>query len=286
MKNINIINNKVHIIMIMLNAINFAFMCSCSPQVMAMSIPQKSPYDPHIQRVSYRAGDVVKLDAVVGRVTVIVFAADEVPLDLPSGYSTAWEFRKTTNMISIKPKALNADTNLIVKTDKRLYTFDLTLKPFNDNTGVYLLTFDYPEDIAEQKIIRTSAQLNDFLFSKPPKLNRNYSMEIGDNSQEISPTEAYDDGRFTYFRFPGNREVPAVFAVSADGKEYDVSTHMDKERLVIHQLAGSFILRSGNQIVGIFNEAYDAMGVAPENGTTVANLKRSIREQSGEQNAR
>lgn len=243
----------------------------------AVSIPNKSPYDSHIQRVSYRAGDVVKLDAVVGRVTVIVFNEDEIAQDLPSGYSTAWEFRKARNMVSIKPKQLNADTNLIVKTDKRIYVFDLTLKPYTDNTGAYLLTFDYPESIAEEKIIRTASQLNEAIAKIPSKKNYNYSMEIGADSEEISPTEAYDDGRFTYLRFPNNREVPAVFAVSGTGQEYTVNSHMDGDRLVVHQLSGAFMLRAAKQVVGVFNDEYDASGVAPSNGTTVPNLKRSIR---------
>lgn len=279
-------NNYIRIIYIMLKIWRFRLTAMLSivllegifpASAFAMSVPNKSPYDPHIQRVSYRAGDVVKLDAVVGRVTVIVFNEDEIAQELPSGYSIAWEFRKSRNMVSIKPKELNADTNLIVKTDKRLYVFDLTLKPYNDNTGAYLLTFDYPESIAEEKIIKTQAQLNEVIANFPPVKNYEYSMEIGLDSDEIAPTEAYDDGRFTYLRFPNNREIPAVFAISGTGQEYTVNSHMDGDKLVIHQLSGAFMLRAAKQVVGVFNEAYDASGVAPQNGTTVPGLKRSIR---------
>lgn len=283
----NTIKNFIRIIYIMLTILDFrlavVFLIASlefvfSTQSLAMSLPTKSPYDPHIQRVSYRAGDVVKLDAVVGRVTVIVFNEDEIALELPSGYSTAWEFRKTKNMVSIKPKQLNADTNLIVKTDKRLYVFDLTLKPYNDNTGAYLLTFDYPEAIAEGKIIKTESQLNEALAQFPIQKNYNYSMEVGIDSDEITPTEAYDDGRFTYLRFPNNREVPAIFAISGTGQEYTVNSHMDGDRIVIHQLSGGFMLRAAKQVVGVFNDAYDASGVPPVNGTTVPNLKRTIKK--------
>ena len=47
------------------------------------------------------------------------------------------------------------------------------------------------------------------------------------------PTLVFDDGRFTYFRFPGNRPVPAVFAVLADDSETVVNTRMQDDLLVV-----------------------------------------------------
>ena len=50
-------------------------------------------------------------------------------------------------------------------------------------------------------------------------MNSSYSIAEGSGSEDIVPTLVFDDGRFTYFRFPGNREVPAVFHVLGDGSE-------------------------------------------------------------------
>ena len=57
------------------------------------------------------------------------------------------------------------------------------------------------------------------LQASPTVMNTQYSLAEGAGSQDIVPTLIYDDGRFTYLRFPGNREIPAVFHVLGDGGE-------------------------------------------------------------------
>ncbi len=58
-------------------------------------------------------------------------------------------------------------------------------------------------------------------------MNTQYSVAEGAGSQDIVPTLVFDDGRFTYLRFPGNREVPAVFHVLGDGSETLVNARME-----------------------------------------------------------
>lgn len=45
------------------------------------------------------------------------------------------------------------------------------------------------------------------LAAKPSVVNTQYALAEGADSADIVPTLIYDDGRFTYLRFPGNREV-------------------------------------------------------------------------------
>ena len=50
----------------------------------------------------------------------------------------------------------------------------------------------------------------------------------------------------------------------------------DKAELIVEALARKFVLRQGKGVVSIFNESYDPVGVAPQDGTTVEGVKRVI----------
>src|SRR6201999_3989114 len=83
------------------------------------------------------------------------------------------------------------------------------------------------------------------LKAAPAVLNSDYSLAEGSASDEIVPTLVFDDGRFTYLRFPGNREIPAVFHVLGDGSETLVNTRMEDDLLVVDRVARHLMLRAG-----------------------------------------
>ena len=112
--------------------------------------------------------------------------------------------------------------------------------------------------------------------------NWNYSIQIGRNSKSIAPSRTYDDGRFTYFQFPGNREFPAVFVVSSDKSESLVNSHIDPKQpdiLVVQRVAPEFILRLGNEVAAVYNDNYDAMGIDNNNKTSVKGVQRTMRKE-------
>jgi type IV secretion system protein VirB9 len=74
------------------------------------------------------------------------------------------------------------------------------------------------------------------------------------------PTLVFDDGRFTYLRFPGNREVPAVFHVLGDGSETLVNARMEDDLLVVDRVSRKLMLRAGSAVVGLWNDAFDLDG--------------------------
>ena len=91
------------------------------------------------------------------------------------------------------------------------------------------------------------------------------------------PTLVFDDGRFTYLRFPNNREVPAVFHVLGDGSETLVNARMEGDLLVVDRVSRRLMLRAGSAVVGVWNDAFDLDGVPPSNGTTVSGVDRQIK---------
>jgi type IV secretion system protein VirB9 len=71
----------------------------------------------------------------------------------------------------------------------------------------------------------------------------------------------FDDGRFTYFEFPGAREIPAIFAIGSDDEATRVNWHMNGSFVVVQRTARKFTIRLGEAVVGVFNEAFDATGI-------------------------
>lgn len=273
--------------------------------VFALDIPTRSEHDPRIQYVNYNAGDVVQVNAQPGIGTRIVFDESEKIISVHSGFSSAWQNERVGNMLIIKPITIRAGettfkptkkdwaTNMIVTTNKRLYDFDLRLvadhNKTNKNTlhrAAYRVQFRYPEQErkAKQTAIKQSEIQEKLAYAVKPE-NDAYFMKVGENSQRIAPTEAFDDGRFTYLRFPGNYDMPAVFVFDENGDESLVNTHIDpkrKDTLVVHRIAKTFVLRFGKKIVGVYNQGYDAHGIPAEHNTTIYGVKRVLKGASND----
>lgn len=215
--------------------------------------------------------------------------------------------------VFVKPKSSAlAPNNLAIVTDKRTHSIRLAVLADNDpKPPVYRLNIRPPAPAipaaslaaalptaassqadANAAALRTASaqllqalrtlktpaqQLDERMQARPQVHNTQYSVAEGPSSQDIVPTLVFDDGRFTYLKFPGNREVPAVFQVQGDGSEALLNTHMDDDLLVIDRVSRRLVLRAGQAVVNLHNEQFDIDGVAPEGGTTVPGVQRLLR---------
>ena len=259
--------------------------------VYAAKVPDRSKYDSRIQYVDYNEGDVVIVRTTPGIGTRIVFDSKETISDMATGFSDGWELVNRQNILYLKPRSVKVgagegeavmqpiardwDTNLMVRTDKRLYDFDLRLVSTKGSSGAskaatYRVQFRYPQRHFKnrQGQVRTT---------NLHAANWFYNMRVAKGSEAIAPRTAFDDGRFTYLTFPNNREIPSVFLQAADLSESLVNSHMDGDTLVIHRVAPVMVLRLGNQVVGLYNAAYDVEGVSTPTGTSVPGLVRTIK---------
>jgi type IV secretion system protein VirB9 len=108
--------------------------------------------------------------------------------------------------------------------------------------------------------------------------NTNYTKQVLPNGEDAEPTLVFDDGRFTYFEFPGAREIPAVFAHGSDDEATRVNWHMRGNFVVVQRTARRFTLRLGDAVVGIFNEEFDATGIETPTATVSPAVVREIKE--------
>lgn len=109
--------------------------------------------------------------------------------------------------------------------------------------------------------------------------NASYSKQVLPKGEDAEPTMVFDDGRFTYFEFPGAREIPAVFAYGSDGQPTRVNWHMQDSFVVVQRIARRFTLRLGDAVVGVFNEAFDFTGVDTPTATISPAVRREVKEQ-------
>jgi len=228
------------------------------------------------------------------------------------------------NQITIKPRKVATQNNLEVSTDKREYSFALHAMPGAEKskTVFFRVVFRYPmptpplahvrlpsadsaqgESTSDASIainrdsttstlpvsVPTTAKRQE--LARPVVRNVNYSVKAQGQAKSILPTVIFDDGRFTYMKFPKAREVPAVFAKDGSGQEVRVAFHSDRllvdphapdagvesDYLVIRRIARSFALRLGELVAEIINDRFDEDGIETHNGTTTPTLKREVK---------
>lgn len=248
--------------------------------------PKQGNFDPHVRVVDFNALDVVKLVTFFGVSTHIQFSESETILDVAVGDELAWTLKPRGNNLFIKPKAINADTNLTVITNKRTYHFALVLQTrstkdasaWSDSSLIYSLIFNYPDDVRallaseakrEASIVTTVSVRTKLLDASKAVQNFDYWVA---GSEEISPTEARDDGRFIFLKFSGNRDMPAIFSVDSQGNESLINTNViDGNRIVIQKMFASLMLRKGPLVASVVNKSFDINGGFDNTTGTVAN---------------
>ena len=261
--------------------------------------------DPRVREVQYEADRVISVPVKKGVVTHIALDADETITDVASGLGADCVKPEATWCIAaqaggrnifVKAKSgASTPNNLAIVTDRRAYSFRFVVVGDREAPApVYRLVVHAPairtatavpfirpaaEAPAAQApaLPSSAAMVAERLTAAPTVVNSAYAVAEGEASEDILPSLIFDDGRFTYFRFPGNREVPAVFHVLGDGTETLVNTHMEGDLLVVDRVSRRLMLRAGQAVVGVWNEAFDLEGEPPNEGTTVAGVRRTLR---------
>ncbi|QVN19871.1 TrbG/VirB9 family P-type conjugative transfer protein [Burkholderia pyrrocinia] len=284
-------------------AVAVAVAALASAHVLAAQVPGYQG-DSRVRQVRYDSAEVVRVytqrgigtQIVLGRAEKIVMAAMGDNADAASCTQTAqngggqqvavadWRIAacKGDSVIFLKPGLHAHDTNLIVHTDRRDYSFDLVVLPLKSKFGnsdvMYRVTFSYPDDAAAAAsaagAVRLIAQRE---AAVPAKRNEAYSMQAVPHSDDIEPSAVWDDGRFTYITIPDNRKVPTVFRLADDGTEHVPDKHMDGDTIVVHEVAKQWVLRLGDEAIEIWNNAFDLNGVPPVDGTTVPGVARVLK---------
>lgn len=265
---------------------------------------QPATADPRLRDVFYDPQAVLSVPVQRGVVTLIVLDPDEAIAEVGVGLGGDCSKPEAVWCIAAQPggryvfvkakTGARADNTLAVVTDRRVHNFRLqVVDGGRGQLPVYRLTVRSPVPAPPSAVapaarplpplsavmqIDPATLVADRLQAQPAIRNTAYSVAEGEGSQDILPSLIFDDGLFTYLRFAGNREVPAVFQVLADGREALVNVRMDGDLLVVDRVARRLTLRAGQAVVVVWNDAFDLNGLPPTAGTTVPGVVRRLKE--------
>lgn len=257
---------------------------------LALQVPTAGARDERVRFVAYDPANVVKVNGVIRASTQVIFAEDEEIAHVAIGDSIAWEVAPAGSILFLKPREKHPPTNLQVVTTrrdgrKRSYQFELSIAEASLKESYFVVKYSYPADEADRRRAETEArgqQREGVVIEQTFDLHQQYGARnwrfSAQGAADLEPDNVFDDGKVTSFRFAGNREVPAISMVGSDGAESLVPKDVRGELVVVHATAREFRLRRGNEVLCIFNEAFDAVGSSPGTGTTSPSIARTQKQ--------
>jgi type IV secretion system protein VirB9 len=220
---------------------------------LATETPRPGAIDPRIRTVAYDPDQVVRLTGYFGIQTMLEFASDERIENVSIGDAMGWQVtpNKKANLLFLKPLDRTAATNMTVVTDRRRYVFELVVAGPKASMKdlAYVIRFLVPAPVS----VAVMAPPPPAPLAPPVARNSAYAVK-GDAA--IQPTRVFDDGVATYFAWPAQADLPAVFVVGADGVEGLANAAVRDGYLVVDQLAPRFVLRSGKSSLTVTNAAF------------------------------
>jgi type IV secretion system protein VirB9 len=222
-----------------------AFLLALLPLGIGPGAGQPRPVDPRIQAIPYDPDQITPLKGTLGYQFMIEFDAAEKIQTVSIGDALSWQVTPNgqANVLFLKPMARSV-TNMTVLTNLRRYAFELraaAAKP--DEPILYIARMVYPRPAP-------AAPPPPKTDPGPQVANSAYVMK---GAQVERPVRIFDDGHMTYFEWPPETALPAIFAVSEDGSESLVNYAVRGPYIVVDQLAKGFVLRNGKDVVKIAN---------------------------------
>jgi type IV secretion system protein VirB9 len=208
--------------------------------------------DARIRTLMYDQDRVVQVNAFFGYQLMIRFGADERIENVAIGDGASWQVtpNKGASLLFVKPVDHASRTNMTVVTDHRSYLFELIANPSKGVSPAemtYVVRFAYPP---EPPVV----------VSPPPppppppeQRNRAYTY-VG--SRSLLPSLVFDDGQFTYFKWPDSASTPAVFLLDNYGAESLADYSFRDGYQVVEQVAPRFRLRNGKEVTTLINEGW------------------------------
>lgn len=212
-----------------------------------------SAADPRIRYITFNNNAVVTVPAGLGVSTMIQLGSDEVIETISAGDTESWSIvpKKGSGILFVKPLRENAETNVNIVTNDRVYALLLKGSASADLRAAFQVRFKFPdEDVNARLLASAQESAKDPLLKglDPARLNYDYLFR-GDTS--LKPRVAFDDGTHMYLEFPD--EIPAIFVVEGKRKESLVNLRTQGKYVVVDKIAGQFTLRSGDKWLCLYN---------------------------------
>lgn len=232
--------------------------------LMAAVAPMGASAGNAISRYTYEEGGIYSVRTALGIATTIELDPADPVLDYSAGFSGGWDIVRRDHLFYIKPKNVDVDTNLLIRTERRSYIFELQVAASDwrkldevRSRGVqYRIAFDYPD------VPQASAEPLADIAPEPPieavkPMHYDYDLSTKTRREWLVPTSVYDDGSFTYIRLPNPGNIPSgnwptVYARNARHEEdFVVNSNVEADTIVVHGIYPFLVLRHGEETVGL-----------------------------------
>jgi type IV secretion system protein VirB9 len=217
---------------------------------------------------AYAADTIYPVRTGLGITTQVELSSNEKILDYSTGFSSGWDLTRRDNVFYLRPKNIDVDTNMMVRTATHSYIFELkvvatdwkTLAQARRDGVQYKITFTYPADTSfareKTKQLQSPAQHSELLPDRSYNFNYDYASK-SKAAPWLVPVNVYDDGRFTYLRmsdlnqFPTG-DFPAVYMRENERSEDSlVNTTVEGNTIIVHGTYNYLVIRHGNDVVGL-----------------------------------
>lgn len=240
-----------------------------APLCVAIALAPHTARAQALEQYDYQADRIYPVRAGLGITTQIELSPNEKILDYSTGFSGGWELTRRENVFYLKPKNVDVDTNMMIRTATHSYIFELKVVATDWKTleqarraGVqYKIGFKYPADAsfaeAKKKQENVSAQNTALVPGRSYNFDYDYATRNRKKAPWLIPVNVYDDGRFTYIRmsdmkaFPTG-DFPAVFMREREhGEDSLVNTTVEGNTIIVHGTYAYLVIRHGDNVVGL-----------------------------------
>ena len=218
-----------------------------------------------VQEYPYAPDSIYQVRTGLGITTQIELSANEKVVDFSTGFSNGWDLTRRDNVFYLKPKNVDVDTNMVIRTQTHSYIFELRVVATDwkvldqaKQAGVqYKITVRYPNDTEfASRSADVGAPLETTLDAHR-HYNFDYDFSTRTRQRWLIPVNVYDDGQFTYVRMSDltdmpSGDFPAVFARERkDAEDFVVNTTVENNTIVVHGTYPFLVIRHGKNVVGL-----------------------------------
>lgn len=221
-----------------------------------------------VQPYEYQPDHIYQVRTGLGITTQIELSPNEKILDFSTGFSSGWDLTRRDNVFYLKPKNVDVDTNMMIRTATHSYIFELkvvatdwkTLEQARQKGVQYKIAFTYPADtsfMTEASKAAKAPELNTGLVKgRAYNFNYDYAMRRS-TAPWLVPVNVYDDGQFTYIKMSDMKQFPTgnfptVYMREREhGEDSVVNTTVEGNTIVIHGTYPYLVIRHDDNVVGL-----------------------------------
>ena len=232
--------------------------------------------DSRIKTFVYSNNEIYSVVFNYGYHSYIEFSKGETIKMLAMGDNVSWKVKPVENKLFIMPLEKNGKTNMLIETNKgRTYAFDLICRSESETDDkqandpgyselrdlAYIVRFFYPK--TEQDFELNKVNIPDIYVSSEPETTKNVVIKpnltsnnyVVDKNKKISPTELFDDGNLTYFKFANNNQtIPQIFIYDNLGKIVPCKMLLLQNYIIIKGVHKNLYLQHKDESVKITNK--------------------------------